>query len=111
LPKLALINNVVIAVGHSVPVKTGCDILVTNDDRLSTLVSVAKGPTTAYMINMPMREDHSMKGIMRPRLDGADALFPPVLIGSIKSDQPLISLEDNAVREGFNNGEVRRQLG
>ena len=45
------------------------------------------------------------------KLDGADALFPPVLIGGIKSDQPLISLEDNAVREGFNNGEVRRQLG
>ena len=80
LPKLALVNYMVIAVCHSITIKTRGDVLVTHYRRLTTLVGLAKSATATHVVNMPMRKNNGIEGVMCPRLNRADTLFPAVLI-------------------------------
>ena len=80
LPKLALVNYMVIAVCHSITIKTRDDVLMTHNRRLKTLVGLAKSATATYVVNMPMRKNNGIEGVMCPRLNRANTLFPTVLI-------------------------------
>ena len=70
----------VIAVRHSITIKTRGDVLVTHNRRLTTLVGLAERTTATDVVNVSMRKDNGIERVMCPRLNGADTLFPAVLI-------------------------------
>ena len=80
LSKLALVDNMVISVRHSITIKTRGDVFVTRDRRLTTFVSLAKRTTATHVVNVSMRKDNGIERVMCPRLNCADTLFPAVLI-------------------------------
>ena len=66
LTKLAFIDHMVVAIGHSIPIKARGDIFVPNDRWFATLVGRTKSPTTTDMIDVSVSKDHRIKAVLRP---------------------------------------------
>ena len=106
LTKLPLVDDMVIPICHSVAIKACSYILVPYDRRFTPLIGRAKCATSAHVVNMPVREDHRIKGIARPRLNGVDTLCAAMLIRCVKGHQSIICFEHNGMRKGLNHSHL-----
>ena len=87
----------VIAVSHAVACKAQGNIFVSNNGGLTTLVRRAKRATASNVIDMAVRKHHRIKGVFCPRLNGPHTLLATVLIGSIKRNETIICLKNDAM--------------
>ena len=96
----------VIPICHPVAIKACGHILVPHDRWFTPFIGCAKCATSAHVVNVSVREDHRIKRITRPRLNGVDTLCAAMLIRCIKGHQSIICFEDDGMRKSLNHSHL-----
>ena len=70
-----------------------------------------KGPTAADVIDVPMSVDNSVEPVLPPASHFVHDLAAAAGVGRVERNQPVVGLEQDAVREGLDHRNAGRDFG